>query len=133
MGLVAARRLREEEGNAVSVSEASGEGAALMAAWQGAETVILIDAVHSGAAPGTLHRFDAHRHPLPAGLFRHSTHAFGVARTLGQLPPRLVVYGIEGESFRAGRGLSAAVEQALAGLIDHVRQELAACYHAGAP
>ena len=75
-----------------------------------------MDAVSTGAEPGTLHRFDATAEPLPAELFRSSTHALGVAdavelaRELDRLPARLAVYGIEGENFETGEGLTPAVE-----------------------
>lgn len=120
-GRVAARRVRELAGDAVRVIEESGEGATLMDTWREAEFVILIDAVHSGAEPGTVHRLDAHAQPIPSNFFHYSTHAFSVAeavelaRALGQLPPRLLVFGIEGNDFTSGEGLSpevaAAVEQ----------------------
>lgn len=120
-GRVAARRVRELAGDAVRVIEESGEGASLMDTWRDAEFVILIDAVHSGAPPGTVHRLDAHAQPIPSNFFHYSTHAFSVAeavelaRALGQLPPRLLVFGIEGNDFTSGEGLSpevaAAVEQ----------------------
>jgi len=111
-GLIAARRLRglEHEGDPV----------ALLDAWQGAEVAVVIDAVRSGAAPGTVHRFDASRTPLPAALRSStSTHAVGLAeaielgRALARLPPRLIVYGIEGERFDAGDGLTPAVAAAI--------------------
>ena len=120
-GRIAARRVRELAGEAVRVIEESGEGAALMDAWRDTEFVVLIDAVHSGAEPGAIHRLDAQAQPIPANFFHYSTHAFSVAeavelaRALGQLPPRLIVYGIEGKDFASGEGLSpevaAAVEQ----------------------
>jgi hydrogenase maturation protease len=97
----------------------SGEGASLMDMWQGASTVILIDAVSSGAPPGTVHRLEPLRQPLPRAMFRHSTHAFSVpeavelARALNQLPKRLLVIGIEGQDFSAGTELSPAVAAAL--------------------
>ena len=133
VGLIVARRLKERLADSVIVLEQSGDGAALMEAWRGAETVIIIDAVMSGAAPGTIHRFDASAQPLPKGAFRCSTHAFGVAeaielaRALGDLPQRLVVYGIEGKNFAAGVGLSAEVEKAAG---ETVRQALATIQHA---
>jgi hydrogenase maturation protease len=71
----------------------SGDGAALMEVWRGEETVIIIDAVKSGALPGTIRRFDARAQPIPKDAFRCSTHAFGVAeaielaRALARLPP----------------------------------------------
>jgi len=80
--------------------------------------VIIIDATMSGEAPGTIHRFDASAQPIPKSSFRCSTHAFGVAeaidlaRALGNIPQRLMVYGIEGKNFAAVVGLSAEVEKA---------------------
>ena len=127
-GLIVARRLKERLTDSVKVIEQSGDGAALMEAWRGAETVIIIDAVMSGAAPGTIHRFDLNAQPLPKSGFRCSTHAFGVAEAielagaLGNFPQRLVVYGIEGKNFAAGMGLSAEVEKATG---EAVRQALA--------
>lgn len=105
----------------VRVLECDGEASGLMEAWDGAPTVILIDAVRSGAPPGHLHRIDAHRQPIAAGGwgFRASTHAFGVAeavalaRALGRLPARLILYGIEGKTFDAGAGLSVEVAAAV--------------------
>ena len=107
-----------------------GEPAGLLEAWEGAEAVLVVDAVSSGAAPGTIHRLEAAAEPLPAALFRGSTHAFGLAeavelgRALGRLPGRLAVFGIEGERFDAGEGLSPAVGRAAAELEAEL---LAAC------
>jgi hydrogenase maturation protease len=97
----------------------------------GAESAVVVDAVASGAEPGTLHRFDASAEPIPARVFRSSTHAFGVgeaielARALGKLPRRVVVYGIEGASFAAGEGLSPAVAEAVELAVAAVLEELA--------
>jgi hydrogenase maturation protease len=118
VGLLIARRVRDAVPASVAVLEESGEGAALMEAWRGAEIVVLCDAVRSGAEPGTIHRLEAARQPIPSGFFRYSTHAFSVAeavemaRALGQLPPHLLIFGIEGADFAAGTELSPAVEAA---------------------
>jgi hydrogenase maturation protease len=117
--LIVARRLKGRLADSFTVLEQSGDGAALMEVLRGAETVIIIDAVMSGAAPGTIHRFEASAQPLPKDAFRCSTHAFGVAeaielsRALSELPQSLVVYGIEGKNFAAGVGLSSEVEKAV--------------------
>jgi len=130
VGLVVARRLREAAPLSVLVREETGEGASLLESWQDADTVILIDAVQSGAAPGTVHRLDAHERPIAREFFRFSTHAFGLAeavelaRALGRLPPRLIVYGVEGKSFEAGVGLSPEVEAAAQVVVDRVLGEL---------
>jgi hydrogenase maturation protease len=117
VGLLIARQVHAAAVPGVHVREETGEGAALIDAWQGTDRVILCDAVHSGAAPGTIHRLEAHRQPIPAGFFHYSTHAFSVAeavelaRALGQLPLHLVLYGVEGADFTAGVGLSPVVAQ----------------------
>ncbi|HMA33992.1 MAG TPA: hydrogenase maturation protease [Chloroflexia bacterium] len=132
VGREIARRVRTAAPGGVRVVEASGEGTALMDAWRGVETVILCDAAQSGAPAGTVHRLEAHVQPVPDRLFRYSTHAFGVAqaielaRVLGELPSRVIVYGVEGAGFAAGAGLSPAVAQAVEGVVDAVLGELAA-------
>jgi len=130
VGLVVARRLKEAAPAHVRVLEESGEGTALIESWKGADAVILIDALHSGAKAGTVRRLDAHRQPIPTGLFHYSTHAFGLAeaielaRALGQLPPCLIVYGIEGTNFEAGLGLSPEVEKAVPKAVERVLSDL---------
>lgn len=130
-GVELARRLAAAAPESVTVREQEGEPVALVDAWEGAEAAVIVDAVSSGAPPGTVHRFDAVSGPLPARTFAHSTHALGLAeaielgRALGRLPERLAVYGIEGERFDAGAGLSPAVERAVDRLCAELRVELA--------
>jgi hydrogenase maturation protease len=129
-GIAVARRLRALFPAGVTILEESGEGAALMQAWQGASWVMLVDAVRSGAPPGTIHRLDARAAPLPMGFFHYSTHAFSVAeavelaRSLDELPAHLVVYGIEGADFAAGVELSPAVEQAVEAVVERLAEEV---------
>jgi hydrogenase maturation protease len=129
-GVAVVRRLRALFSTGVTILEESGEGASLIQAWQGATRVVLVDAVRSGALSGTIHRLDAHAAPIPAGFFHYSTHAFSVAeavelaRSLDQLPPHMIVYGIEGENFAAGVGLSTAVEQAVESVVEQVAKEV---------
>ena len=130
VGLIVAQRLRALVPPGITILEQSGEGAALMEAWQDADHVILVDAASSGESPGTIHRFEAAVAPIPAQFFNYSTHAFSVAeavemaRQLDKLPPSLIVYGIEGRSFSFGQGLSLEVEQAARTVVDQVLQEL---------
>ncbi|MDR7523338.1 MAG: hydrogenase maturation protease [Armatimonadota bacterium] len=104
--------------DAITVVEHTGDAAALMEAWAGAQAAILVDAVVSGASPGTIYRLDLGAGTIPA--LRHpSTHAFGIAeavglaRALGRSPSRVIFYGIEGASFSPGHALSAPVASAL--------------------
>jgi len=130
VGLVVARRLRQLSIGNVTVIEASGEGTDLMESWKGADTVIIVDAASSGAKPGTIHRIDARAQRIPTGLLRYSTHAFSVgeavelARAMNRLPPRMVVYGVEGERFDEGTVLSRAVEGSVDAVVDLVLKQL---------
>lgn len=118
-GLLVAGVLKDMGLDSPMIIQQSGEGSALMEAWKGAEAVILIDAVSSRGAPGEIHRLDPVRQPLPAQMFHSSTHAFSLpdaielARALNELPPRLLVFGIEGRNFQAGAELSPEVRAAL--------------------
>ena len=105
-GLLVARRLREL---GTQARELGGEALELIDAWSGEADVIIVDAVKSGAPPGTITVWDARTSPLPACQFRCSTHALGVAeaielaRALDRLPSKLIVVGIEGNPIRPRR------------------------------
>jgi hydrogenase maturation protease len=129
-GLEAARLLRGLPG--VEVVECEGEPSRVVDSFEAAEAVWVVDAVRSGAAPGTVHRFDAVAGPLPAAEFATSTHHLGLgeavelARTLGRLPGRLVVLGVEGVSFEVGDALSPEAQAGAERAAEIVREEVRA-------
>jgi hydrogenase maturation protease len=133
VGLAVARLLEGTLPEAVDVLEREGEPTGLIDSWEEVDTVWLVDAVSSGAKPGTVHRHDASEQELPAELFRTSTHHLGLAeavelaRAVGRLPRRTVVYGIEGANFETGETLSPEVEAAAARVAESVREEVAEC------
>ena len=111
---------------AARVLERHGDALALLDEWDGAESLLLIDAAAPMGTPGRVHRFDLALAELPRALAGCSTHAFGLAETialsrrLGTLPARSVVYAIEGTHFAAGTAVSPCVAEAavrLAGLL----------------
>ncbi len=61
-----------------------------------------------------------------------SSHGLGLAdayelgRSLGRLPGRLIIAGVEGEDFSQGVGLSPRVEAAVPGLVGHIVAAVAA-------
>lgn len=130
-GLAFARRLRDRLPDGIPVLECDGDVTRLLDALNGTRAAFLVDAVRSGAAPGSVHQLDASAGPLPSALFHYSTHALNIAdaielaRALGTLPPRAVVYGIEGARFDAGAPLSSAVERAVDKVVDGVAREVA--------
>lgn len=131
-GLLVARRLREL---GVDAQGHTGDPLALIDAWDGASEAILIDTVVSGATPGTVTKYEAGKAPLPPDPFCCSTHAFGIAetveiaRSLGRLPARLLIYGIEGVSFEIGGSVSTEVAVA----VERVAREIAGRAQATAP
>jgi hydrogenase maturation protease len=115
----------------VSLVRLDRPGARLLEAMAGAEAVILIDAMRSGEPPGTLRRLGMDQ--LEALASPLSSHGLGVAgalrlaRSLGQLPARLVIIGVEiGGLWGGPEPLNdmQILEGALAGLITLVAQEL---------
>lgn len=123
-------RLRARVPHGVELVACEQEPTRLLDAWSGSDVTVVVDAVASGEEPGTLHRCDATSKPVPARTFHSSTHAFSVgetielARALGKLPGRVVVYGIEGETFESGDELSRPVAAAIEPAVDAILAEL---------
>ena len=131
VGRQVARRLASLDPPNVEIQESSGESFSLMELWSNAPEVILIDAVQSGAEPGTVQRFDAGTTPLPTGFVQQcSTHALSLpeaiemARSLEQLPPKVILYGIEGLRFEHGNILTPTVARAAEETVGHILQEI---------
>lgn len=157
VGVTFSRRIGEAVPEGVTVLELGGEPVSLMDAWARADAVILVDGVHTGrpkgasrpqgnerskngerktaatgrpGVSGRIYRFEAHREPLPADIFRHSTHSMGVteaievARALGELPPSLVVYGVRGDRFDHAAELSPEVDDACNEVVVRVLEDI---------
>ena len=126
-GPAAAERLDSE---GIETIEYAGDGTQLIALWEGVEQVIIVDAMRSRCAPGTVRRFDAVHQRLGQNLFAQFSHEIGVsegvelARTLGRLPARLSVYGIEGSRFELGETLSPEVARAVEETVRRITDEL---------
>lgn len=139
VGSLVVRRLRRAAPAGARWALCAGDAPSLLEAWRGAREAILVDALVSGATPGSVHRFEAHLGPVPAEFAHCSSHSLGVAeaiemgRALGALPERLVVFGIEGEDFRSGRGLSRGVEAAARAVVREILVSLRARARGRAP
>jgi hydrogenase maturation protease len=96
----------------------SGEALDLIETWSGIDDVVVVDAVESGAPPGTVWVWDGRTERIQASL-PISTHGFGVAEAinlasiLNRLPKRLRVFGIEGRRFDIGDSISPEVMSAI--------------------
>lgn len=129
VGLVAARRLRDRVPPLVKVIECNGNPLALVDRWRDVSLAIVVDAMSAGMVGGTVRRFELSGGPIPTSFRTLSTHGMGLreairlAREVGCLPRRLVVYGVEGKGLRPGEGLSPEVERALGALQERVLKE----------
>lgn len=129
-GIAVVRRLRPLLQERVECVECSGDLAALIDTWQSYSRVIVIDAMRSGRAAGEVVYLDASRQPVAADTRFFSTHAMGLSETLAlaqalnRMPPKLVIYGIEGKQFGEGEGLSAEVAKSAEDVVRYILQEV---------
>jgi len=113
-------------GGSVTFAVLDRPGALLLAHWHDADCVIVVDAVRSGAPPGTHHRLEAGEWAVTESV---SSHGFGLAsalelaRALDDLPPHLVLHGIEIDPSNTGFSLSEPVLRALSGLVRAIARE----------
>ena len=109
-------------------------GINLLGAIAGLNAAVLVDAVHSGAPAGTIHKLSENDLAAFSGG-SGSVHGWGAAETLSlgrqltgdDLPESIIIIGIEGVQFTLGEGLSSAVQNAIPEallLIDQVLKRL---------
>jgi len=128
-GLAAARRLEREPPTGAQVVAMDRPGAGLIDLLDGVDAAILIDAIRSGAPPGTVHDVDL-REVLRSSARPVSSHDFGVAaaihlaEALGKLPPRGRLLGIEIAPRSNGTctDRDAAVQDAVAEVVGRTRE-----------
>jgi hydrogenase maturation protease len=82
--------------------------------WSGVDQVIVVDASSCGEPPGTVRRLDPTTESVPArpAVSSHDlgpAEAIELARALGRLPARMVLYTVEVEGCAHGAALSPAV------------------------
>ncbi len=111
----------------VELLEGGTRGLALLGDIAGRSGLVLLDAAALGAAPGTVHvRRDGEVLGLShRGCTAHEGNAgelLAAARLLGELPPRLILVGIEPLLLETGIGLSEPVRRAIPAALEAARQ-----------
>jgi len=119
-GLEVIQRLRACGEWECELLEMPQAGVELMEILDGAQTVVFVDAVSSGALPGTIHLVSLPSQAIELrALGSFSSHGWGLAETLqlrtalGRTLPRLFLVGIEIETCVAGGPLSGTVLEAI--------------------
>jgi hydrogenase maturation protease len=129
-GMLALRRLAADAGFPRDVEVVEGEtlGLDLLHDVFGVSHLLVLDAVDTGAAPGTLTRFEGQEViDLPTS---RSVHLLGlsdliqVLRLMGAPAMEIVLLGVQPESTEWGTVLTAAVDAAQAGLVEAALAQL---------
>ncbi|MEQ8716126.1 MAG: hydrogenase maturation protease [Acidimicrobiales bacterium] len=115
------------------LAELDGEATRLVDAMAHRSLAVVVDAMRSGAAPGTVRSLVAGEVDLPTttSLSSHGAgvaHAAGLAAALDRMPDRLVVIGVE-ISATADEGplsaeVTAALPEAAARVVEEVRRHV---------
>jgi len=123
-------RLAERVPASVALVESVGDATHLLETWRDAGLAIIVDAVVSGGAAGSIHRIDGMQ-GFPSAWRSASTHLVGLAEAIdlgdavGVLPEVMVIYGIEIDRVEPGVGLSPTIDQAVdevaAGIVELCR------------
>lgn len=103
----------------------------LLGRWDHARLAVVVDALRSGADPGTIRIVDldaraadiSGAHVAGRATSSHGVDVVGVlrvARAVGQAPDRVLLVGIEGEDFSPGVGLSPRVAHAVPAAVDRI-------------
>lgn len=126
-------RLEQCQFSNITLSKQQGDIAKLLEQFSSHSTVYLIDACQLEAPLSTWFRIDALKNPIPHNAKQTSTHGFTLseaielAKNLGQLPNKLIVYAIVGHDFSMHEGLSPSVLQATDAVYQAITQEIEKC------
>jgi hydrogenase maturation protease len=124
-------RLKRRHLPGVSLVTTDGEPSRLIDLWEAADLAIVIDAIRAQRpVPGRVHHVTVDEAVADPGT-SGSSHGLGLGeavelgRTLGRMPPRLIILAIEGTDFSVGLGFSPQVVEGIHDLESLVLTELA--------
>lgn len=132
VGPLLVERLREKAGEATDCDflDLGVAGLTVLHAMRGYERVIFIDCAFMDEAPGTLRRFTPDEAHSRKERFRMTLHGqdlmetLELARELGELPERVVLFGIQPQSVEPGQELSPALASSIDDYLETILQEL---------
>ncbi|MFH1477625.1 MAG: hydrogenase maturation protease [Verrucomicrobiota bacterium] len=107
-------------------------GMAVLHAFAGRKTAVILDCARMGAAPGTLRRFTpdtVRAGDAPPYFSLHEGNVLdliALARRVGEYPERIVIFGIQPETLAPGETLSPVLQARLPEYLDVIMRELRA-------
>ena len=129
-GILAVRALGGRVPEHVTLMEGV-DPVAILDQWEKFDAAILVDAVRSGASPGTVHTFDGRSlpsHVRPHVVTLHGFHVrdvIALGEVLGRLPRVVRVVGIEAAEFTPGAPPDTAVERAVEEAAQRIMEQIA--------
>jgi len=130
VGLLVVKILTERSHAGTSIFELDGDQLRLLELMAKTETMVIVDAVLSSAMAGTILRIDTSADPVPRDFRFFTTHSFDsfqtieLARAMGRLPKKIIIYGIVGKDFSYTETLSPEVEKSIPIVGDKILQEI---------
>ncbi|WP_372351288.1 hydrogenase maturation protease [Streptomyces sp. KL116D] len=135
IGCAVVRRLRERAAHrplpaGTALATCDGDPGHLIGLWEGAGFAVVVDAAHAHPGrPGRVHRIELdserlNRSPTTSSHGMGLGEAVELARVLGRLPDRLVVYAVEGADSSLGTEMSRAVAATVEPLATMVEDEI---------
>jgi hydrogenase maturation protease len=136
IGLIVVQRWTDEYGDSYSEDQVEADvlespGLNLLGNISGWDAAVLVDAVQSGTPAGTVHIL-AEEDLATFADGSGSAHGWGAAETLSlghqlvpeDMPPKIILIGIEAVQFELGEGLSPGVKIAIPRAVDAINQEI---------
>lgn len=130
VGPAVATEVAHRIGTGADVHVCSADPTGLMELWQGARSVVLVDAVLDGSPAGSVRVIDPTVDEIPDDACSISSHGLGVGAvialgaSLGKMPERLLLVGVSAQGFE-GEGLSDPVARAIPEAADTVMELIA--------
>ena len=132
IGWVACEQLKMDIGHLPTVDFVTCDRSGLewLTKMSHAGQVLFIDAMRSGEKPGTVRKIDLNTDQwtgYPVKLSSHGINimeAIDVAKSLGELPDNISVWGVEMEQCTYENGLSESVKTALPTLLANIKAEI---------
>jgi hydrogenase maturation protease len=124
-GPIVIDRLAQRVPPSVELVESVGDATHLLETWRDAGLAIVVDAVVSDGAAGSIKRVDGIG-GFPSAWRSASTHLVGLAEAIdlgdavGVLPGTLVIYGIEIDRVEPGVALSPAIDSAADDVVESI-------------
>ena len=132
VGPAVADRLRAQRLPGVRLAVSTGETTALIELWAGARLAVVVDTLRTEPpTPGRIHRLSVVEPQEPATdqaaeIDTDFGEAVELARVLGLLPDRLVLFAVEASDVGFGPGLTPAVAAAAGRIAAEIANQVAA-------